>query len=91
MLYTYPAEKPNEGAFMIWFLAALKRHTHGNLQSNHGKFTAILDIAIIGIADHNSRRFEPVNSNRDKAKASRQYSRTRRTNKNFVVQQNNSR
>ena len=91
MLCTYPAEKPNAGAFLIRFLAALKQHTHINSQSNHSKFTAILDIAIIGIADHNSRRFEPVNRNRDKAKASRQYSRTRRTNKNFGVQQNNSR
>ena len=91
MLCTYPAEKPNAEAFKIWFLAALKRHTHGDLQSSQGKFTAILDIAVIGIADHNGRRFEPVSRNRDKAKASRQYSRTRRTNKNFGVQRNNSR
>ena len=91
MLCTYPAEKPNAEAFKIWFLSALKRHTHGNLQSSHGKFTAILDIASIGVADHNSRRLEPVSRNRDKAKASCQYSKTKRTNKNFGVQQNNSR
>ena len=88
---TYLAEKPNAEAFKIWFLAALKRHTHRDLQSSQGKFTAILDIAVIGIADHNSRRLESVSRNRDKAKASCQYSKAKRTNKNFGVQQNNLR
>ena len=81
MLYSADAEKPNAEALKIRLLVALKQHICGNLQSSHGKFTAFIDTVIIGKADRNTRRIEPVSYNRDKAEALCQYSKPRSANK----------
>ena len=59
-------KQPNTEALIIRPLATLQRHAGRNLQPGSGKFAAIFQRLIIGIADHNAGGFKPVSSDRGK-------------------------
>src|SRR5690606_8920409 len=57
-------EQADSKAPVVGAFVALERNPGGDLQAVGGKLLAVLDLRIVGIADHNAGRFEAGRGNR---------------------------